>query len=111
MKSATCNIRKNFTKIPPPASLVPLVLSGPLCPVGSHPFQGRLIPPSERANQKNSKNAPPSRSRHSLHEPEPHHEVLPRLCQRVVGFGGFHIIGSFAAGVEQLIALRVPFFL
>ncbi len=99
MKSATCNIRKNFTKIPPPASLVPL------------PFQVRLIPPSERANQKNSKNAPPSRSRHSLHEPEPHHEVLPRLCQRVVGFGGFHIIGSFAAGVEQLIALRVPFFL
>ena len=35
---------------PPPPSVVPLVLSGPLCPfgtsphpVGSHPFQGRLL--------------------------------------------------------------------
>ena len=41
---------KIYVGTPPPPAAVPLVLSGPLCPfgtsphpVGSHPFQGRLL--------------------------------------------------------------------
>mgnify|MGYP006965450645 FL=1 len=41
VRRALCGVAsRKFTRIPPPASLVPLVLSGPLCPAGISPPRG-----------------------------------------------------------------------